>query len=175
MDKIFEQNPSLDIYYKTSDGSAFLLPSDATNHAKGLKDQKVEPLTRPKTKIVEEKSQIFVQTGENPDGSPKVEYKPIEISVNTLTPSAEDLATEMAKTNPDVVKSKVQEILQKGVEASDITKDVSKAEVKLTPKQQTQADYKEKFGEVPAEEFTINELLEAIEKGEKLVAEIKND
>ena len=47
--------------------------------------------------------------------------------------------------------------------------------VKLTPKKQAQADYTAKFEEVPAEEFTKNQLLEAIEKGEKLVAELKND
>lgn len=48
-------------------------------------------------------------------------------------------------------------------------------EVKLTGKQQAQKDYTDKFGEIPAEDFTTKQLLAAVANGEKLVAEINND
>ncbi|OBW40810.1 hypothetical protein AB670_02761 [Chryseobacterium sp. MOF25P] len=60
---------------------------------------------------------------------------------------------------------------EKGAEVAKALND----EPKLTPKQQLQADYEKKFGEVPAEEFTKAELSEAIEKGEKLVAKPNTD
>lgn len=46
MKQVFEDNPSLDLCYKTSDGTHFFLESDATNHAKNLKDKAVIKLTR---------------------------------------------------------------------------------------------------------------------------------
>jgi hypothetical protein len=184
---IFKRNPNIPEAFITSDNEEFYTKNAAENYAKTLKDKTIKHLTNPSEKvaIVEENSQAFVQTGENQDGSPKVEAKTAEITVDTLTPSAENLAAEIAKTNPDEVKAKVEEVLQKGAEAGtdtgnqnptgDNTGDAPKTEVKLTPKQQAQADYTTKFGEIPADEFTKNELLEAIEKGEKLVAQLKND
>ncbi|MBP7174011.1 MAG: hypothetical protein KBA33_08115 [Cloacibacterium sp.] len=47
MDKIFEQNQSLDVCYKTSDEKYFFTHNDAFNHAKSLKDKKVKKLERP--------------------------------------------------------------------------------------------------------------------------------
>lgn len=48
-------------------------------------------------------------------------------------------------------------------------------EVRLTGKQQAQKNYTDKFGEVPAEDFTTKQLFAAIASGEKLVAELNND
>lgn len=45
---------------------------------------------------------------------------------------------------------------------------------KLSPKKQAQKDYTDKFDEVPSEEFTTKQLLEAIEKGAKLGTEIQS-
>lgn len=47
MEKIFKDNPKLDEVYRTSDGKYFYLRSDADNHASGLKNKKVQKLTRP--------------------------------------------------------------------------------------------------------------------------------
>lgn len=44
MDKVFENNPNLKVYYKTSDGTAFYTESDAKLHAKTLDDKNVSPV-----------------------------------------------------------------------------------------------------------------------------------
>lgn len=113
MDNIFENNPKVDLYYKTSDDNAFFSKNAAQNHASTLSDKDVKKVTR-------------------------------------SSASKETLDTEPAG-------------------------DGTEQGVKLTPKQQLQADYELKFGEVPAEEFTKNQISEAIEKGEKLVVEPKKD
>ncbi|MDK7376072.1 hypothetical protein QP519_11070 [Weeksella virosa] len=46
MSNIFKNNPNLNVYYKTADGQAFYLFSDARNHAKTLGDKDVEAVTR---------------------------------------------------------------------------------------------------------------------------------
>ncbi|WP_395974265.1 hypothetical protein [Chryseobacterium cucumeris] len=186
---IFKRNPNIPEAFITSDNEEFYTKNAAENHAKTLKDKTIKHLTNPSEKvaIVEESNQIFVQTGENQDGSPKVEAKTAEITVNNLPPKIEALVNVLSKNNLTTVAAKVTEILEKGAAAGtdtgnqnsaaagDNTDKTPKTEVKLTAKQQAQADYTTKFGEVPADEFTKNELLEAIEKGEKLVADIKND
>ncbi len=43
-DVIFESNPTLDLVYKTSDGQYFYTENSAQNHAKNLKENKVEKL-----------------------------------------------------------------------------------------------------------------------------------
>lgn len=42
MNEVFEQNPSLEKVYCTSDGTPFYQENDAKNHAKTLKDKSVE-------------------------------------------------------------------------------------------------------------------------------------
>ena len=39
--KIFKQHPNLEVFYQTSDGTAFFKEHDAKNHAKTLKSKKV--------------------------------------------------------------------------------------------------------------------------------------
>lgn len=46
MDTIFDQNPSLDLCFKTSDGKYFFNDNDAHNYAKTLEDKGVEKLER---------------------------------------------------------------------------------------------------------------------------------
>lgn len=41
MDKVFKNNPTLESYSKTSDGTAFYNPYDAKMHAKSLKDKSI--------------------------------------------------------------------------------------------------------------------------------------
>jgi len=58
---------------------------------------------------------------------------------------------------------------------SDVKVNEPVTEVRLTGKQQAQKDYTDKFGDVPAEEFTTKQLIAAVASGEKLVAELNND
>lgn len=44
---IFKENKSLDVAYKTSDGVHFYTKNNAENHAKTLKNKRVEKVTRP--------------------------------------------------------------------------------------------------------------------------------
>ncbi|MGE4345936.1 MAG: hypothetical protein AB7D46_00835 [Flavobacteriaceae bacterium] len=46
MDKVFKDNPKLDVYFKTSDGEAFYNENDAKNYAKKLKDKKVQRVVK---------------------------------------------------------------------------------------------------------------------------------
>lgn len=92
-------------------------------------------------------------------------------NIETITRGSVKNSEQDNLNNSDDLKTKVQEIVEKGAEGLQVQND----EQKLTPKQQLQADYEKKFGEVPAEEFTKAELSEAIEKGEKLVAKPNNE
>lgn len=156
MDQIFKDNPKVDIYYKTSDGTPFFSKNAAQNHAKTLEQKNIETITRGSVKNSEENSlKVVVDTS-------KLDIKNI---VNKV------ITDKGLLTNSDEVKNKVQEVVEKGAEGAKVLND----EQKLTPKQQLQADYEKKFGEVPAEEFTKAELSEAIEKGEKLAAKLNNE
>lgn len=46
MDKVFQEHPELNVYYKTSDGEKFYLEHNAKLHAKGLQDKTVTPVER---------------------------------------------------------------------------------------------------------------------------------
>lgn len=46
MNKIFKDNPTLDVIYKTSDGKYFYLKNEAQKHADTLEKNKVQRLER---------------------------------------------------------------------------------------------------------------------------------
>lgn len=50
---IFEQNKSLDVAYKTSDGVFFYTENNAQNHAKTLKNKKVTKVVRSQKKTTQ--------------------------------------------------------------------------------------------------------------------------
>lgn len=56
MDKVFENNPNLKVYYKTSDGTAFYNESDAKLHAKTLDDKNVIPVQKQEKEVKAEKT-----------------------------------------------------------------------------------------------------------------------
>ncbi|MPS74008.1 MAG: hypothetical protein E2590_12810 [Chryseobacterium sp.] len=103
-DKIFQENPKLDVYYKTSDGTAFFTMNAAKAHGNTLKNKVVEKVTRKAEKA---------STSKN-----------------------DDAPAEQAKVKL-------------------VRKDVVKA-------------YVEKFNEEPSNDFTAEEIADAIEKGVKL-------
>ena len=192
---IFKNNPNLKEVFITSDETAFYERNPAENHAKTLEDKTVTRLVNPSRKVSEvdidapENATLgLIQTGEDKDGNPDlkqivakiiegenaelavvpVNYAPADKTGNVIV--VDDVDTDEENINPERIKDSVKWIEEPLIPAKD-----SNGEVKLTPKQQLQADYMQKFGETPAEQFTKNQLLEAIEKGEKLVTEIKAD
>jgi len=147
---IFKNNPNLKEVFITSDETAFYERNPAENHAKTLEDKTVTRLVNPSRKV----SEVDIDAPEN--------------ATLGLIQTGED-----KDGNPDL-KQIVAKIIE-GENAELAVVPVKNGEVKLTLKQQAQADYTNKFGEMPADEFTKNQLLEAVEKGEKLVTEIKAD
>lgn len=55
MNKIFQNNPQLDVYFETSDGTPFYTENAAKNHAKDLKDKEVKRIERD-VEVVEDNS-----------------------------------------------------------------------------------------------------------------------
>ncbi|RWX00917.1 hypothetical protein [Flavobacterium cerinum] len=45
-DQVFESNPTISVYYKTSDGETFYKEGDAKFHARSLKDKSVQTVTK---------------------------------------------------------------------------------------------------------------------------------
>ncbi|WP_435138906.1 hypothetical protein [Formosa sp. A9] len=52
-DQVFEKQPSLERYFKTSDGKEFYKHHHAKMHADGLKDKKIEEVVNPSPKPIE--------------------------------------------------------------------------------------------------------------------------
>lgn len=55
MNKVFQENPNLKEFYKTSDGTPFYSHNAAQNHAKTLEDKSIEKVERPAGKVVDMK------------------------------------------------------------------------------------------------------------------------
>jgi|SRR5690554_235127 len=55
MSKIFQNNPQLDAYFETSDGTPFYTENAAKNHARDLKDKEVKRIDRD-VEVVEDNS-----------------------------------------------------------------------------------------------------------------------
>lgn len=168
---IFSNNPTLDLYYKTSDGNAFFTKNAAHNHAKTLEDKSVKKVTKTSVKDDETK-----------------EIKTAEITVDSLLPAGDILSKEKSKANPDEAKAKVQEVLQKGAEGVVVVTeqfltdglvknegagDAANSEagnIEDTAAEYNQAvsDYTEKFGEAPFEGAELKKIKWAVQFNKKL-------
>ena len=74
MDTIFNDNPNLDVAYKTADGKYFYTENGAQNHALTLKNKEVKKVVRTEeaTETEEVKNEVVTQTekpSENPESS----------------------------------------------------------------------------------------------------------
>mgnify|MGYP000875474606 CR=1 FL=1 len=74
MDTIFNDNPNLDVAYKTADGKYFYTENGAQNHAFTLKNKEVKKVVRTEdaTETEEVKNEVATQTekpSENPESS----------------------------------------------------------------------------------------------------------
>lgn len=167
--EIFEENPSLDTVYQTSDENYFYSQNAAENHAKTLKDKTVKKHTNPSKKVAVEdvenvEEQIFFQTGENTDGSPKIEIEPqTEIAIDNLIPPDKPLLAEKVNVDSVIVADEVKEILEKGTEA--LKDDGDSAD----EYDQAISNYKEKFGEAPYEGAELKKIKWAIQFNKQLI------
>ena len=74
MDTIFNDNPNLDVAYKTADGKYFYTENSAQNYALTLKNKEVKKVVRTEeaTEKEEVKNEVVTQTekpSENPESS----------------------------------------------------------------------------------------------------------
>jgi hypothetical protein len=185
---IFKQNPELNEVFETADGNSFYLRNAAENHAKTLKDKKITRKTNPSKEVSEvdidapENAPLgLIQTGEDKDGNPDLkqiiakvlEGETAELAVVPVNDAPIDktdnvvelpFAAEIETTKTEESLTHIKEVLEAGQTGTE----------KLTAKQLLQADYKTKFGETPAEQFTKNQLSEAIATGKKLEVEPLN-
>ena len=74
MDTIFNDNPNLDVAYKTADGKYFYTENSAQNYALTLKNKEVKKVVRTEdaTETEEVKNEVATQTekpSENPESS----------------------------------------------------------------------------------------------------------
>jgi hypothetical protein len=70
MKTIFELNPGLKEYHKTSDGVKFFTPHDAKNHARTLEDKKVSKVLRPIKGKATNDSQVDTDTTSKTQAGP---------------------------------------------------------------------------------------------------------
>ena len=72
MDTIFNDNPNLDVAYKTADGKYFYTENSAQNYALTLKNKEVKKVVRTEeaTETEEVKNEVVTQT-EKPSENPK--------------------------------------------------------------------------------------------------------
>jgi len=95
---IFEQNPSLDLYYQTADGTAFYTKNTAELHAKTLEDKTVVLRTRnEKNDATETVEQI--ETVEQVEQVETVEDVETVVQVDTVA-EVETIETPKAKRTP---------------------------------------------------------------------------
>lgn len=64
MDTIFNDNPNLDVAYKTADGKYFYTENGAQNHAQTLKNKEVKKVVRPEEATEKEdvKNEVVTET-----------------------------------------------------------------------------------------------------------------
>lgn len=101
--EIFEQNPKLDVIYKTSDKTPFYTELNAKSHAKSLKDKNVEKVTR---------ASVLKSSKNSSNGSkPSVEERIKTISaLTTVNEVKADLKGEKATTVKAAGAKRIEEL-----------------------------------------------------------------
>lgn len=163
--EIFKNNPELKEAFITVDGTPFYSRNAAENHARTLKSREITRITNPSISQVDALDMDdpqnvgigLLQTGTDENGNPELKQVVAQLDEN----GSVDLAVQSVN-DADTTQT------------GNVAPDPVVAE-KLTPKQILQKDYFDKFGEVPADNFTKAELMQAFTSGEKLVAEISGD
>lgn len=107
MDTIFNDNPNLDVAYKTADGKYFYTENGAQNHALSLKNKEVKKVVRTEeaTETEEVKNEVATET-EEPQTVVTVE--PSEPSENTNSSEVSD-NSEIPEPSESTDSSKVSD------------------------------------------------------------------
>ena len=110
MDTIFNDNPNLDVAYKTTDGKYFYTENGAQNHALTLKNQEVKKVVRTEeaTETEEVKKEVATETEEP---QTVVTTKPSEPSENTNSSEVSD-NSETPKPSENTDSSESSESLE---------------------------------------------------------------
>lgn len=98
MDSIFNDNPNLDVAYKTADGKYFYTENGAQNHALSLKNKEVKKVVRTEeaTETEEVKNEVVTETEEPQTivaaepSEPSENTNNSEVSDNSETPESSE-------------------------------------------------------------------------------------
>ncbi len=106
MDTIFNDNPNLDVAYKTADGKYFYTENSAQNYALTLKNKEVKKVVRTEdaTETEEVKNEVATQT-EKPSENPESSENP-EPSENSDSSENPDPSEEQDKTRFELKPNK---------------------------------------------------------------------
>jgi hypothetical protein len=108
MDTIFNDNPNLDVAYKTADGKYFYTENGAQNHALTLKNQEVKKVVRTEdaTEKEEVKNEVVTET-QKPQtvetiepSEPSENIDSSEVSDNPETPEPSESSEPSEETKP---------------------------------------------------------------------------
>jgi cell surface protein len=128
MDTIFNDNPNLDVAYKTADGKYFYTENGAQNHALTLKNKEVKKVVRTEdaTEKEEVKNEVATET-EEPQTVVTVE--PSEPSENTNSSEVSD-NSEIPEPSESTDSSKVSDNSEtpKSSENSDSSENLDPSE-----------------------------------------------
>lgn len=105
MDTIFNDNPNLDVAYKTADGKYFYTENGAQNHALSLKNKEVKKVVRTEeaTETEEVKNEVATQT-EKPSETPE----PSETSDSSETPENSENSDSSENLDPSEEQDKTR-------------------------------------------------------------------
>jgi len=134
-DKVFEQHPTLEVYYKTSDDVPFFQECDAKNHAKGLEDKEVTPVFKDALSLVKVASKNNKQE--------QLQKAVSSDLMDTLKTKEEKEAEEKAqKEAEEKAQKEAEEKAQKEAEEKDQKEAEEKAQKEAEEKAQKEAEVK---------------------------------
>lgn len=115
--KIFNENPSLDEIYQTSDGNQFMTRNAAENHAKTLQAKTVKRIVRPDAKnvaVVDVDAPNVIglntfQTGVDEEGNPNLKQAVIVVDENGKG-KLDSVDVEAPKVDADLTEKPLPEV-----------------------------------------------------------------
>ena len=116
MDTIFNDNPNLDVAYKTADGKYFYTENGAQNHAQTLKNKEVKKVVRTEetTEKEEVKNEIVTETEEPQTivaaepSEPSENTNNSEVSDNSETPKSSENSDSSENLDPSEEQDKTR-------------------------------------------------------------------
>jgi len=161
---IFSNNPTIDLYYKTSDGTPFFTKNVAQNHAKTLEDKSVSKVTRTSLKTA-----VLVTDGISAKDEVKEpkKGKTVKTEQETVKDVKEPDAEKANTTVQEQPTAPADQVKDEGSADTGASQDDS-IEDSVAEYNQAVSDYKEKFGEAPFEGAELNKIKWAVQFNKKL-------